>query len=235
MCIRDSSIIGHLDQANTLTGSSQNDIITGGDLNDILNGGAGTNTVSYINAGAAVSVDLSIGTAQNTGGGGSDTLSNFNNLTGSDFNDTLLGDSADNIIEGGAGDDVIDGAGGSDTASYASAASGVSIDLAESGPQDTLGAGQDTLSNIENLIGSAFDDTLFGDSGNNILTGGDGDDVISGGIGADTIDGGDGIDTGDYTFTNGGLTVNLDTGQACLLYTSPSPRDATLTRMPSSA
>ena len=32
------SIIGHLDQANTLTGSSQNDITTGGDLNDILNG-----------------------------------------------------------------------------------------------------------------------------------------------------------------------------------------------------
>ena len=27
----------------------------------------------------------------------------------------------------------------------------------------------------------------------------------------------------------------LDSGEACLLYTSPSPRDATLSRMPSSA
>ena len=27
----------------------------------------------------------------------------------------------------------------------------------------------------------------------------------------------------------------LDTGKFCLLYTSPSPRDATLSRMPSSA
>ena len=28
---------------------------------------------------------------------------------------------------------------------------------------------------------------------------------------------------------------NLNTGRSCLLYTSPSPRDATLSRMPSSA
>ena len=29
--------------------------------------------------------------------------------------------------------------------------------------------------------------------------------------------------------------INRDTNQSCLLYTSPSPRDATLSRMPSSA
>ena len=34
---------------------------------------------------------------------------------------------------------------------------------------------------------------------------------------------------------NNQLTQNLDLAKACLLYTSPSPRDATLSRMPSSA
>ena len=31
------------------------------------------------------------------------------------------------------------------------------------------------------------------------------------------------------------IVVNMDGGVGCLLYTSPSPRDATLSRMPSSA
>ena len=33
----------------------------------------------------------------------------------------------------------------------------------------------------------------------------------------------------------GGIIAHLDNIQGCLLYTSPSPRDATLSRMPSSA
>ena len=31
------------------------------------------------------------------------------------------------------------------------------------------------------------------------------------------------------------LNINIDISYTCLLYTSPSPRDATLSRMPSSA
>src|SRR5690606_20491440 len=52
--------------------------------------------------------------------------------------------------------------------------------------QDTIGAGLDRLIAIENLIGSAFNDTLTGDANDNI---------IDGGAGADTMDGGDGNDT----------------------------------------
>ena len=37
----------------------------------------------------------------------------------------------------------------------------------------------DTLSNIENLTGSGFTDTLEGDGGNNVLTGGAGTDTVS--------------------------------------------------------
>ena len=68
---------------------------------------------------------------------------------------------------------------GSDTASYADAASGVTVSLALHGSaQDTGGAGTDTLVNIENLTGSAFDDTLTGDAGANVLSGLDGDDTL---------------------------------------------------------
>ncbi|MBM3519490.1 MAG: hypothetical protein FJX63_01750, partial [Alphaproteobacteria bacterium] len=44
----------------------------------------------------------------------SDTLSNFENLTGSDLNDRLTGSSGINIINGGKGDDIITGGGGAD-------------------------------------------------------------------------------------------------------------------------
>ena len=41
---------------------------------------------------------------------------------------------------------------------------------------------------------------------------------------------------GDAEVTGGNVNVPvIDEGECCLLYTSPSPRDATLSRMPSSA
>ena len=64
-----------------------------------------------------------------------------------------------------------------DTASYAEASTGVTVDLAISGPQNT-GEGSDTLIGIENLTGSAFGDTLKGTSGDNVLIGGAGDDML---------------------------------------------------------
>jgi Ca2+-binding RTX toxin-like protein len=62
---------------------------------------------------------------------------------------------------------------------------------------DALG---DTLHDIENLIGSGFDDTLTGDVGNNILRGG---------LGNDTLDGRSGSDTADYSDSAAGVTVDL--------------------------
>ena len=61
--------------------------------------------------------------------------------------------------------------------------------------QDTGGAGSDTLTNIENLTGSAHDDTLTGDANANTLSGLAGDDTLQGGAGNDTLDGGDGTAT----------------------------------------
>jgi Ca2+-binding RTX toxin-like protein len=48
------------------------------------------------------------------------------------------------------------------------------------------------LSNIENIIGSAFNDTLTGNAGNNVIDGGEGNDTIIGGTGIDTLIGGSG-------------------------------------------
>ena len=83
---------------------------------------------------------------------------------------------------------------------YASAtsgngATGVTVNLSTAGAQNTLNAGTDTLSGIENIIGSAFNDTLTGTTGANVMDGGAGNDSLSGLAGADTLVGGAGNDT----------------------------------------
>jgi serralysin len=211
---------------DTLTGLTGNDTLYGGPGNDSMDGGAaGSDTVAYADAAAAVTVSLARqGAVQNTIGAGSDTLSNFENLAGSAFNDTLTGDGNANILSGlagndvlvggvgndtlrgaagndtlygGPGNDVMDGGpAGSDTASYADAAAGVSVSLArQGGAQNTIGAGTDTLTNFENLNGSAHNDTLAGDGNANILNGLAGNDVITGNGGSDTLYGNSGADS----------------------------------------
>jgi Ca2+-binding RTX toxin-like protein len=98
-----------------LTGSSFNDVLEGNSGTNVLAGGAGIDTVSYINAAAAVTVNLSFTTAQGTGGGGSDTLTGFENLTGSTFNDTLSGNGSANVLNGISGNDTLTGNAGNDT------------------------------------------------------------------------------------------------------------------------
>ena len=200
----------------TGTGNTLDNIITGGSGNDILNGGSGTDTVNYSNATAAVIVNLATTTAQNTGGAGTDTLTNFENLTGSAFADSLTGNSGNNILSGGAGADTLvggagndglDGGDGTDTADYSSATAAVAVDLSITTGQNTGGAGIDTLTNIENLTGSAFADSLTGNSGDNVLNGGTGADTLVGGGGNDTLNGG-----GDNDVLVGGLGQDILSG-----------------------
>ncbi|QXI37165.1 retention module-containing protein [Pseudomonas xantholysinigenes] len=123
------------------------------------------------------------------GGAGNDVLvagAGNNSLHGGDGNDLLIG---------GPGNDLLDGGAGNDTASYARATAGVTVDLGHVGPQNTVGAGQDTLTGIENLIGSDYNDTLIGNDGDNLLNGGAGNDVLRGGAGNDILIGGRGDDT----------------------------------------
>ena len=67
----------------------------------MLNGGDGIDTLSY-QLDRAVTVSLDTTAAQDTGGSGIDTVSNFENLTGSYFNDMLTGNDNANVIQGRA-------------------------------------------------------------------------------------------------------------------------------------
>ncbi|WP_394236991.1 retention module-containing protein [Pseudomonas anguilliseptica] len=107
-------LIGN-DGNDTLNGGNNNDLLVGGSGNDALNGGSGTDTAGYFDAISGVTVDLSIGAAQNTGGAGSDTLNSIENLVGSRFDDVLTGTSSTNSLVGLEGDDILIGNGGSDT------------------------------------------------------------------------------------------------------------------------
>jgi Ca2+-binding RTX toxin-like protein len=177
---------------DVLEGDDGNDILLGDTGGDLLDGGAGIDTANYGASNAAVSVFLTPG----TGSGGTaagDFLVEVENLTGSNFADTLVGSAVANVLAGGlgndtlaglAGGDTLNGGGGFDIATYAASGSGVTVDL-------TLGDGSggdatnDTLTAIENLIGSNFLDSLVGNSLANVLDGGGSVDLLAGRLGND--------------------------------------------------
>ncbi|RBL69992.1 type I secretion target [Pseudomonas sp. MWU13-2625] len=166
-----------------------------------------------------------------TGTAGDDILvagTGNNILNGGDGNDVLTAGSGNNEMHGGAGNDllysgpgndILDGGTGIDTVSYAHATAGVTVNLGLLGAQNTIGAGIDTITNVENLIGSNFNDTLTGDNnnnvingglGNDILNGGGGDDLLIGGMGNNTLTGGPGADTFQYLKGNSGHDTITD-------------------------
>ena len=137
------------------------------------------------------------------GAGGDDTL------RGGFDDDQLSGGAGNDRLDGGPGNDLMIGDAGTDTADYGSASAAVTVDLRITDRQDTIGSGFDTLATIENITGSAFNDTLIGNELDNILIGGTGMDLLSGGRGNDVIDGGTGIDTVSYLGAWNGVTVSL--------------------------
>lgn len=177
--------------SDTVYGGDGNDVIYVYSGNDVLDGGNGIDTVSAgSGSGNSFNVNLATGTA--TYGVYTHSLSNIENASGTQYADTITGDGNDNAIWGGLGNDVLNGGGGNDTASYSGAASAVLVNLVTG--TATGGAGNDTLANFENIIGSSYADTLTGSAGNNTITAGDGNDSLYGGAGADTLYGGNGDD-----------------------------------------
>lgn len=186
-----------------LTGSAYDDNLAGNGGANRLDGGTGTDTVTYAAAASAVAVTINgIGTLGDAAG---DVLSSIENLVGSAFGDILVGSNQANFIDGGLGNDTMDGGAGTDTVTYAAAASAVSVDLSMLGINATGGLGSDSLINFENIVGTAFNDTLTGDGGSNVIEGGAGVDSMNGGSGA-------GSDTATYVNSNAGVNVSLVTG-----------------------
>jgi Ca2+-binding RTX toxin-like protein len=123
--------------SDTLRGDEGDDELNGGAGGDYLDGGIGRNAASYRTAGG-VTVNLGA-TYLNTGDALGDIYSLIQNLTGSDYSDSITGDSSSNLLSGLYGNDNLFGLTGSDTLNG--------------------GGGQDTLTG-----GSSYDSFVFDSS-----------------------------------------------------------------------
>ena len=224
----------------------------GGDGNDRLSfslGGATSGvTIDLTGITGAQPYVFAGGTIQN--------VETLDHLTGSAFGDTITagtqaslltidaGGGDDKVIgggssvefHGGSGNDTFvsgiagdrfDGGDGFDTADYSQFASGISVTLGVTDGTEGVGPGGDALIHVEQILGTAFADTmsgsnqadaLIGNDGNDSLAAGGGNDTLNGGSGNDTLDGGAGADqmtggAGDDSFfvDNAGDQV-FDTG-----------------------
>jgi Ca2+-binding RTX toxin-like protein len=196
------------------------DIIIGGDGADDINGGAGSDWSDYRDSTSGVTVSLITG----AGFGGyaeGDQLTSIENLSGSWYDDFLIGNDSANILSGLGGDDILKGGGGADTlnggsgddtlkggggadelnggagndtANYFDSGAGVFVYLGG----DVASGGDaegDNLNSIENVTGSAYHDDIWGSDGANVLRGNGGADTLKGFGGNDQLFGGDGNDT----------------------------------------
>jgi hypothetical protein len=122
-----------------------------------------------------------------------DSVVNIEGLWSGSGDDYLEGSGASEYFVPGDGDDVVDGVSDTDTLSFETSAAAVMIDV----PNGTaMGQGDDEFTNIDEFVGSDFDDTLIYDGGT---------------VG---FDGGAGIDTVDATADTLGVTIDLNTAYA---------------------
>lgn len=254
------SLIGNNSLSN-VDGFWGNDIIVAGEGTEILSGGEGTDWLSYQNSKEGINIRLApvysellkqyLPSVAASGGfaqgdiikpsvqkdaDGKESFagdSSFENLEGSQLNDSLLeGDRQNNIIKGLQGidslsglegdDTLIGGDGadslnggvnstsltansddfrtGGDTASYESSPTGVEVNLSTNTGRFGDAEG-DTFQEIENLIGSAYSDSLTGNAANNDINPSLRDPDQIGQSIFDDVDGGEGRDrlTVDYS------------------------------------
>ncbi|MEM7268762.1 MAG: calcium-binding protein, partial [Pseudomonadota bacterium] len=190
-----------------LDGSAQDDRLAGDEASNTLIGNDGDDVL--------------------TGRGGDDTLS------GGLGDDTLVSDGLD-VLDGGEGVDTADFSSfaANTNPNSPSVFNGVIVDLDvnSAGAAGTPGQRGAVLSSppgavavggvvpaasqltavddVENLIGSAFNDGLFGNNEVNVISAGGGNDVVHGFGGGDFLAGGDGVDT--LLFSAAPVGVNVD-------------------------
>ena len=175
-------------------------------INQIVYGGEGFDTV-IIKDDQGVNFDME--------------LTSVEKFVGGSGNDNVLGSSGDDIIYGGAGADTYLTGAGDDT---------VYIDKediqANSSSFIDTGSGFDTIyiddsrdvafdvgaSNSEKIISGSGNDILRNSKNSDItIFGMEGDDTIFASSGTDILDGGEGNDTINYSNSDFGVTVNLET------------------------
>jgi Ca2+-binding RTX toxin-like protein len=225
--VDDNWRMGQLDA--THAGYQLNDLESAGsDVDDLnvtnveqlqtgINGNPGNDTLDARGgAGFIGPLNITSTTAQLVGGSGNDHifsgLGNGWRLEGDDGVDEMIGNTGDDFIQlsFGAEADTADGNGGTDGCWFLNHNAPVTVDLRITGPQDTGGAGIDTISDCETLGGGDGSDTLTGTNGTNMIFGGPGNDTLMGLGGNDTLDGGNNADTVSYAEgSTGPVSVSL--------------------------
>jgi Ca2+-binding RTX toxin-like protein len=204
-------------------GSKFRDTMTGNDLDNAFNGLRGADTMIggggngydelYYHRDArfgghrGINADLVAGTVRD-GFGNLDTISGFERIIGTKYDDRFRGDGGNNHFQGQAGVDTYNGGAGADRVIFRfweGQTQGATVDLRKaSGQVINDGYGNvETLVSIEQLEGTDFTDRFTGDAngnylrgrgGNDIMSGGGGDDELKGSQGADKLTGGTGSD-----------------------------------------
>ena len=169
--------------------------------NDTFSGRGGFDQAVYSSESTqmGITVDMDAinaftGTVIGDAGIGTDTLIDIVSVVGTFFNDfynatgynsavSTLG--TFNEFEGGFGDDTIIGNGNTRVA-YLGAGSGVTVDLG-AGTAFGASSGSDTLSGVNAVRGSNFNDLFIGTTANETFEGRGGDDTIDGGAGNDLV------------------------------------------------
>jgi Ca2+-binding RTX toxin-like protein len=215
-----SFVPGIVGGSNEFEGMAGDDTITGN----------GLTRISYASATAGVQVDLFAGIATGDASVGTDIFTGVTRVTGSSFDDILLGGfTADEIFNGtprsieafsgGAGNDFINGFGGNDQAQYnldPAVTAGITVDLALGIVTGDASVGIDTLRSIENVSGTKFDDFFdaTGFSGSSINAGSSGTFNTFEGMGGDDFIIGNGFTVISYQRATAGVTVDLLAGTA---------------------
>lgn len=239
-------------QPDLLTGTEADDVFVLSLGADTILGGDGFDWIVLSGATAGVRVSLD-SPKQGTNIATGQSYVSIEGIIGSDFGDHLIGNAADNRIEGrdgndklyggggadslfggngndtlsgGAGADLLDGGLGRDRVSYRDFSVGLVADLGLPS-RNTGDAAGDSYVSIEDLEGTALNDTLGGDAlanalygldgndriegrgGNDSLYGGEGDDILQGGEGADRLDGGNGFDIASYETATAAIRLDL--------------------------
>lgn len=197
------SVITVSESGGTLNGSVNGDKLAGAGGDDIIralggddtifglagtdsyDGGAGTDTLDLSDATTGTVARLDLDAVRNADGDRA-SLTGIENVTGSNFDDILVGDEGANRLLGCSGDDQLVGLAG-DNQLFGNTGD----DVLRGGAGDDIlngSTGQDTL------LGEAGEDVLRGGAGNDKISGGGGSDHIIGGADADVIEGGSGFD-----------------------------------------
>ncbi|MDD2780867.1 calcium-binding protein [Sulfuricurvum sp.] len=193
---------------NNGMGNELNNTIYANNGNNILDGANGTDTLSYAYATAGVNANIGITASQNTIGSGLDTILNFENLIGSNYDDTLIGNSFANSIIGGIGADIMFGGGGND-AYYIDNIGDQAFETVSYTDTTNAGGSDTVVSTVSYTLGSYIENLRLNGNGAINGTGNTLNNVIYTNSGNNILDGGSGADTVSYAYSTAGVNVDL--------------------------